>query len=58
MPSPQDGQKTSFDIKKIDTTGGSTVRIEGVGPELPITLSGANRPKVKLFSDGTNYWVI
>lgn len=57
-PLALDFKGTYIDVKKIDTNGATTVSIVGSGGDMPVTLSGANRPSVTLFSDGNNVWTI
>jgi hypothetical protein len=57
LPEAVSVKGTFYDIKRTDT-GGFVVSVEGSGSELPVVLTGASRPSVTLYSDGTRFWII
>jgi hypothetical protein len=62
LPDPYEAMGETYYIKKINTGANNvTIEVEGGGHIDTITsysLIGAARPSVKIFSDGTEYWVI
>jgi len=58
LPDALDAKGTFYDIKKVDTNGGTVVSVEGSGSEFTVVLTGTDRPSITVFSNGTTFWII